>query len=113
MSSSRPERTGGIGRSVTFADVLRYQSRSFRGRPARSAHGEIQLGGIVFHVRRTLAADTTDDPYQSLEMSDEEATFLPVGAPVYEVTGYPPSQRLAAYRMDRQERLYIYDVKEE
>jgi hypothetical protein len=113
MSSSQPERTGGIARSVTFADALHYQSRSFRGRPARPVHGDIQLGGIVFHVRRTLAAETTHDPYQSLEMTDEEATFLPVGTPVYEVTGYPPSQRLAAYRRDRQDRLYIYDVKGE
>jgi hypothetical protein len=110
MSSSQPRGTGGIGRAVTFVDALRYQSRSFRGGPARPVHGDIQLGGIVFRVRKTLAAEDTHDPYQTLELIDEEATFLPVGTPVYEVTGYPPSQRLAAYRKDR---LYIYDVKGE
>ena len=41
--------------------------------------------------------------------TDEAATVLPVGTPVYEVAGYSTDRRLAAYRNDT---LHIYDRDE-
>jgi hypothetical protein len=110
MNSSQPERNtrtiGGVG---CYVDALRYQSRLYRGYSVNLLQGEdIQLGDVIFHVRKTLAAIGAHDPQSTLEFSDETATFLPAGTPVYEVTGYSADRRLAAYLNDT---LHVYDAR--
>lgn len=93
-----------------YRDGLRYRSRSFHGYPSRLARdGDIRLGRVIFRVRETLAVKDTGDPYHAPALLDEGATFLPVGTQVYEVIGYPPDRRLAAYLNDE---LHIYDLDE-
>jgi len=90
-----------------YKDGLRYQSRTFWGRPGHLVHDdEIQLGRVVFHVRKTLSE--IHDPHAPA-LTDEAATVLPVGTPVHEVTGYPTDRRLAAKWNDR---LHVYDAAE-
>jgi hypothetical protein len=110
MSSSQPERsTHAIGGAGTLRDALRYQSRFYRGGRVKPLHGDIQLGAVVFHVRKNLVADSGHDPFHHADFSDEAATFLPVGTPVYEVIGYPADRRLATYLNGT---LHIYQPRE-
>ena len=55
--------------------------------------GPADLGRVVGRV----VANRADDPVESaVPLRNLEATFLPVGTPVYAVRGYPTSFRLAA-----------------
>lgn len=90
-----------------YKDALRYQSRRFWGRPRHLVQDDdIQLGRVVFHVRKTLSE--IHDP-KAPALTDEAATVLPVGTPVYEVIGYPADRCLAAKWNDR---LHVYDADE-
>jgi hypothetical protein len=88
-------------------DVLRYDSRYYRGRPARSDEG-IELGQVVTHIQQCLARDDTRMPGQNLKLTDNSANFLPVGTPVYEVLGRSPDTHLGAYLGGK---LHIYRVR--
>ena len=84
-----------VGVVRCYKDALRYQSHHFtaHARPQPVVHDdEIQLGRMVFRVRKTLAASR--DPYDAPSFTDEAATALPVGTPVYEVIGYSADRRL-------------------
>jgi hypothetical protein len=54
------------------------------------------LGRVITHVRCSLAAEE-DQQRGAPPVIDRTAAFLAVGAAVYEVRGYSPSCRLAAY----------------
>ena len=97
-----------VGVVRCYKDALRYQSHHFtaHARPQPVVHdGKIQLGRMVFRVRKTLAASR--DPYHAPSFTDEAATALPVGTPVYEGIGYSADRRLAAVENDL---LHIYDA---
>jgi hypothetical protein len=53
------------------------------------------LGPTYGVVRRRIYDTVHALPY---EQQDGDAAFLPVGTPVYEVRGHPPTLRLAAYQ---------------
>ena len=91
-----------------YTDAIRYQSHHFHGRPRLADDGqEVRLGRVVFVVRNTLSENR--DPHHAPAFTDEAATVLPVGTPVYEVAGYSTDRRLAAYRNDT---LHVYDRDE-
>jgi hypothetical protein len=85
----------GVEAAVDYVDFLQLGGRSYQGVrqvPVRAS----QLGPVIGHVRCSLAA--SEDPRRGPPPSvDGTAAFLPAGAPVYEVRGYPPACRLAAY----------------
>ena len=91
-----------------YKDAIRYQSHHFLGRRRLAGDGHVvPLGRVVFVVQKTLSDNR--DPYHPPAFTDEAATVLPVGTPVYEVAGYSTDRRLAAYRNDT---LHIYDRDE-
>ena len=109
MSGPQPGReTSHVAVTRCYKDAIRYQSRHFLGRRRLADDGQdIRLGRVVFVVQKTLSENR--DPYHAPAFTDEAATVLPVGTPVYEVAGYSTDRRLAAYRNDT---LHIYDRDE-
>jgi hypothetical protein len=109
MSDPQPGRgTSHVAVVRCYKDAIRFQSHNFRGRPGPADDGQdVRLGRVVFVVQKTLSEDR--DPYHAPALTDEAATVLPVGTPVYEVAGYSTDRRLAAYRNDT---LHIYDRDE-
>ena len=67
-----------------------------------------QAGRVTSHVAVVRCSENRD-PHHAPAFTDEAATVLPVGTPVYEVAGYSTDRRLAAYRNDT---LHIYDRDE-
>ncbi len=93
----------------SYKDVICYQSRRYRRRARHLVQdSDIQLGHVVFQVLKTLA--TNHDPRNAPALTDQAATLLPTGTPVYEVTGYSTDRILAAVWNDR---LHVYDVVDE
>jgi hypothetical protein len=109
MSDPQPGReTRHVGVNRCYKDAIRYQSHHFLGRRRLADDGQdVRLGRVVFVVQKTLSENR--DPYHAPAFTDEAATVLPVGTPVYEVAGYSTDRRLAAYRNDT---LHIYDRNE-
>jgi len=64
-----------------------------------------RLGPVITHIRCSLAA-SDDHRHVGIPLVDGTAAFLPAGAAVFEVRGYPPSCRLAGY-VDGQLRVYL------
>jgi hypothetical protein len=84
----------GVEAAVDYVDFLQLGGRSYLGVrvPVRAS----QLGPVIGHIRCSLAA--SEDPHRGPPpILDGTAAFLPAGAPVYEVRGYPSACRLAAY----------------
>jgi hypothetical protein len=106
MSDPQPGReTHHVAVVRCYKDAIRYRSHRFLGRRRLADDGQdVQLGRVVFVVQKTLSEN--HDPYHAPAFTDEAATVLPVGTPVYEVAGYSTDRRLAAYRNDA---LHIYD----
>jgi hypothetical protein len=106
MNDPQPEReTSHVAVVRCYKDAIRYQSHHFLGRRRLAGDGQdIRIGRVVFVVQKTLSENR--DPYHAPAFTDEAATVLPVGTPVYEVAGYSTDRRLAAYRNDT---LHIYD----
>jgi hypothetical protein len=109
MSDPQPGReTHHVAVTRCYKDAIRYQAHHFLGRPRLAGDGQdVRLGRVVFVVQKTLSENR--DPYHAPAFTDEAATVLPVGTPVYEVAGYSTDRRLAAYRNDT---LHIYDRDE-
>jgi hypothetical protein len=54
---------------------------------------ESDLGPVYAHVKFNVSANVCDPSYR---LKDGDAAFLDIGAPIYQVTGHPPSTELAA-----------------
>jgi len=84
------------GRSIAidYVDFLQYGGRMYIANypPIKGA----VLGRVITHVLCSLAAEE-DQQRGAPPVIDRTAAFLAVGAAVYEVRGYSPSCRLAAY----------------
>ena len=97
--------------AVIDGETAHHLGRVLRAQPGQlyelSDGQQVRLGRVVFVVRKTLSENR--DPYHAPAFTDEAATVLPVGTPVYEVAGYSTDRRLAAYRNDT---LHIYDRDE-
>jgi hypothetical protein len=84
----------GAGIAIDYVDFLRFDGRFYNADPWR---GKVPgLGPVITHVRCSLIAEE-DQRHAEPPLIDGTASYLPAGAPVYEVRGYPPRCRLAAY----------------
>jgi hypothetical protein len=83
---------------IDYVDFLRFGGHGYvaGAEPA----GATRLGRVITHVRCSLAAE---DDYRHSEppLIDGTASYLEAGSPVYQVRGYPPNCRLAAYLRGR------------
>jgi hypothetical protein len=84
------------GRSIAvdYVDFLQFGGRMYIASypPIKGA----VPGRVITHVRCSLAAEE-DQQRGAAPVIDRTAAFLAAGAAVYEVRGYSPSCRLAAY----------------
>src|SRR5207244_823224 len=88
----------GVGEAIDYIDFFQLDGRSYdavRG-PVRAS----QLGPVIGHIRCSLIA-SEDFHRGPPPIVNGTASFLPAGAPVYELRGYPPACRLAAYLCGR------------
>ena len=93
-----------VGEAVDYVDFFQLGGRTydgFRMLPVRAS----QLGPVIGHIRCSLTAN--EDPRRGPPpVINGTAAFLPAGAPVYELQGYPPACRLAAY-LDGRLQVYL------
>ena len=54
---------------------------------------QADLGPVLAHVRYKVSGNVCDPGYR---VKDGDAAFLDPGTPIYEVTGHPPTEQLAA-----------------
>jgi hypothetical protein len=84
----------GEAEAIDYVDFVHFSGRSYdrAAEPITTS----QLGRVVTHVRCSLIAEE-DQRHGGPPIIDGTASFLPVGAPVYQILGYPASCRLGAY----------------
>jgi len=91
---------------IEWVDFLQFGGRQYvAGLGPAVTIGPSQLGPVITRIRCSLAA-RDDHRHADIPLVDGSAAFLPAGAPVFEVRGYPPRCRLAAYRGGRL-RVYL------
>lgn len=88
------------GREVVYiewVDFLQFNGRQYDAGlgPAVTIHPS-QLGPVITHIRCSLAA-RDDHRHLGYPLTNNSAAFLPAGAAVFQVRGYPPGCRLAGY----------------
>jgi hypothetical protein len=96
----------GTGEAVDYIDFFQLGGSSYQAAagPVKAS----QLGPVIGHVRCSLTA--SDDFHRGPPpVIDGTASFLPVGAPIYDVGGYRPACRLAAY-LDGRLQIYLAEA---
>ena len=87
----------GTGAAIDYVDFLQWNGRFY---VARTGHiAPRQLGRVVTRIRCSLTAEE-DQRRGAPPVTDRTAAFLPVGARVHRVHGYPARCRVAAYGPD-------------
>jgi len=84
----------GEGEAIDYVDFFRLDGKSYEmvQVPIRAS----QLGPVIGHIRCSLIANE-DFHRGPAPVVNGTASFLPAGAPVYQVRGFLPACRLAAY----------------
>ncbi len=81
--------------AIDYVDFLRFGRRMYiaSAEPIKAS----KLGRVITHVRCSLAAED-DQRHAEPPLINRTASFLAAGSAIYQIGGYPPSCRLAAYR---------------
>jgi hypothetical protein len=84
----------GSGIAIDYVDFLRFGRHMYLAgaEPIRAT----DLGRVITHVRCSLAAEE-DQRHAEPPLINGTASFLAAGSAIYQVRGYAPSCRLAAY----------------
>jgi hypothetical protein len=98
----------GRGEAVDYIDFLRLNDRDYD--QARESIAASQLGPVVTYIRCSLIAEE-DNRHGPAPIINRTASALPVGTPVYQVRGYLPACRLAAY-LDGRLHVYLAQVQQ-
>lgn len=93
----------GVGEASDYIDFFQFGGRSYDAVPGPVRAS--QLGPVIGHIRCSLTA--SEDLHRGPPpIINGTASFLPVGAPIYDLRGYRPACRLAAYLCGRLQ-LYV------
>jgi hypothetical protein len=93
----------GEGEAIDYIDFFQLNGGSYDA--ARIPVGSSQLGQVIGRIRCSLIA--SENLHRGpAAIINGTASFLPAGAPVYRVHGYPSACRLAAY-LHGQLQVYI------
>ncbi len=76
---------------VNFIEVGSTQYLAGSGVPGTVQDGD--LGPVYAHVKFKVSGNVCDPNYR---LKDGDAGFLDAGTPIYQVSGHPPGQELAA-----------------
>ncbi len=79
---------------IDYVDFLRFGGHMYVA--GAQPVGATELGRVITHVRCSLVAEQ-DQRHAEPPLIDGTASFLEAGSTVYQVRGYAPSCRLAAY----------------
>ena len=96
-------RAAGAGPTCTaqidWVDFIQIGSVQYVAEPGSSTSlQEADLGPVVAHVKAKLSGNVCNPDYRP---KDGDAGVLEPGTPIYRVSGYPTSVRLAAHRDGR------------
>jgi hypothetical protein len=83
----------GTGAAIDYVDFLQWDGHLYLAKAGHVAPR--QLGRVVTRIRCSLTAE--DQRRGAPAVIDRTAAFLPVGARVFRVHGYPAACRVAAY----------------
>ena len=80
--------------AIDYVDFLRFGGHMYiaSAEPIKAS----ALGRVITHVRCSLVAEE-DQRHAAPPLIDGTASFLPAGSAIYQVRGYLPNCRLAAY----------------
>ena len=93
----------GTGEAIDYVDFLQFGGRMYLA-SGQTTKGAV-LGRVITHIRCSLTAEEKVRR-GAPPIVDRTAAFLPAGTAVYQVRGYSPGCRLAAYSVG-QLRLYL------
>jgi hypothetical protein len=89
-----PGAGSGCTAQIDWVDFIQIGSTQYLARPGTGTGvQESDLGPVYARVKFTVSGHVCDPSYR---LKDGDAAFLDVGAPIYQVNGFPPTQRLAA-----------------
>lgn len=103
----RAEKAGGYS-TIDYVDFVHANGRDYYAgmtQPAPTA-AKTELGAQAFTVRCSFSAFNHATGQNPGSSRDGDAAFLQAGTPVYELTGWPATCRLAA-EVDGQVRVYL------
>jgi hypothetical protein len=91
MPDEQPPQEVTVHEEISWVDIICVGDRHYM-RNEFDGTNPIPIGDEVAKVMFNVSSNIFDSSYR---IKDGDATFLPVGTPIYEVTGYSPTTRLA------------------
>jgi hypothetical protein len=100
-----PGADSGCNAQIDWVDFIQIGSTQYLARPGTStAVNEGDLGSVYARVKFKVSGHVCDPSYR---LKDGDAAFLDPGTPIYQVKGFPPTQRLA---VRAQGRIVLYQA---
>jgi hypothetical protein len=89
-----PGAGSGCTAQIDWVDFIQIGSTQYLAQPGTgSGIQESDLGPVYARVKFKVSGHVCDPSYR---LKDGDAAFLEVGTAIYQVNGFPPTQRLAA-----------------
>jgi len=96
---ARPGAGSGCTAAIDWVDFVKVGSTMYVAGPQPDVNlQETDLGAVHSHVKFKVDGNVCDPSYRP---KDGDAAFLDPGTAIYEVTGQPPAQLLAAHQNGR------------
>lgn len=89
-----PGADSGCTAQIDWVDFIQIGSTQYLAQPGTGTGvQESDLGSVYARVKLKVSGHVCDPSYR---LKDGDAAFLDVGTPIYQLNGFPPTQRLAA-----------------
>jgi hypothetical protein len=89
-----PGATSSCNMMIDWVNFIQVGTTQFVAGPdAEASLSESELGPVYTHVKFKVSGNVCDSDYRP---KDGDAAFLDPGTPIYQVSGHPPAEELAA-----------------
>ena len=90
-----PGSTSTCNVQIDWVNFIEVGSTQYVAEPGASPEvlQESDLGSVYAHVKYKVSGNVCDPNYR---VKDGDAAFLDPGTPIYQISGHPPSEKLAA-----------------
>jgi hypothetical protein len=78
---------------IDWVNFIQVGSTQYVAGPSAPTVLQSDLGPVYSHVKFKVSGNVCDPSYR---VKDGDAAFLDAGTPIYQVSGHPPSEELAA-----------------